>query len=53
MEEANMTTILKSIKDTSCMALMPQTDDLEERLEAIMPELDLLNISNVVIQANN
>ena len=46
-----MTTILKSIKDTSCMALMPKTDGWEERLEAIMPELDLLNVSNVVTQA--
>ena len=46
-----MTTVLKSIEDTSCMVLMPQTSDWEERLEAIMPELDLPDISNVVKQA--
>ena len=46
-----MTTILKSIKDTSCMVLMPKNDEWEERLEAIMPELDLSNVSNVITQA--
>ena len=51
MEEANVTTILKSIKDMSCMVLMPQTSDCEERLEAIMPELDLPDPSNMVTQA--
>ena len=51
MEEANVTTVLKSIKDMSCMALMPQTSDREERLEAIMPELDLPDASNVLTQA--
>ena len=51
MEEADVTTVLNSIKDTSCMVLMPQTDDREERLEAIMPKLDLSNVSNIVTQA--
>ena len=41
MEDANVTTILKSIKDTSCMALMPQTSDHGEKLEAMMPKADL------------
>ena len=51
MEEANVTTVLKSIKDTSCMALMPQTSDREEKLEAMMPELDILDPRNVLAQA--
>ena len=41
MEEANVASILKSIKDISCMALMPLTSDREEKLEAMMPELDI------------
>ena len=48
MEDANVTTILKSIKDMSCMALMPQTSDCEETLEAMMPESDLPHPSNVL-----
>ena len=35
MEEANVNTVLNSIKDTSCMALMPQTKDWDERLEEL------------------
>ena len=37
MEEANVNMVLNSINDTSCMALMPQTEDRNERLEEIMP----------------
>ena len=38
MEEAKVMSVLKSIKDTSCMALMPLASEREERLEAMMPE---------------
>ena len=33
------------------MVLMPKTNEWEEKLEAIMPDLDLLNVSNVVTKA--
>ena len=51
MEDANVTTILKSIKDMSCIALMPQTSDHEEKLEAMMPKSDLPDPSNALAQA--
>ena len=38
MEEAKEISVLKAIRDTLCMALMPQDSDREERLEAMMPE---------------
>ena len=51
MEEANVNSVLHSMKDTSCMALMPQTEDHDERLEEIMPKEDLPSGSEVVTQA--
>ena len=51
MEETKVATILKSIKDMSCMALMPQTSDREEKLEAMMPELDIPDQKNTLAQA--
>ena len=38
MEEAKVVSLLKSIKDTSCMALMPPASDHKERLEAMIPD---------------
>ena len=38
MEEAKEMSVLKAIRDTSCMALMAPDSDREERLEAMMPE---------------
>ena len=37
MEETKEMSVLKAIKDTSCMALMPPNSDREEQLEAMMP----------------
>ena len=51
MEEANVASILKSIKDISCMALMLPTSDREEKLEAMMPELDIPDPKNTLAQA--
>ena len=51
MEEVNVSMVLNSIKDTSCMVLMPQTEDCDERLEEIIPEEDLPSGSKVVTQA--
>ena len=38
MEEAKEMSVLKAIRDTSCMALMPPDSDREEQFEAMMPE---------------
>ena len=51
MEEANVASILKSIKDISCMALMLPTSNCEEKLEAMMPELDIPDPKNTLAQA--
>ena len=36
------------VKDPSCMALMPQTEDCEERLEQIMSQEEMPSGSEVV-----
>ena len=51
MEEANADTVLNSIKDIARMALMPQTEERDERLEEIVPEEDLPSASDIVAQA--
>ena len=51
MEEAKVVSILKSIKDTSCMALMLLTSDREERLETMMPELEIPDPKDTLAQA--
>ena len=51
MEVVNIASILKSIKDISCMALIPLTSDREEKLEAMMPELDIPDPKNTLAQA--
>ena len=51
MEEASVASVLKSINDISCMALMPPTSDCEEKLEAMMPELDIPDPKNMLAQA--
>ena len=53
MEEANIDIVLAAIKDTSCMALMPHTEDWDERLEEIMPEEDLPSGSEIMAQVRN
>ena len=47
MEEANIDIVLATIKDASCMALMPCTEDWDERLEEIMPEEDIPSGSDI------
>ena len=51
MEEASVASVLKSIKDISCIALMPPTSDREEKLEAMMPQLNILDLKTTVAQA--
>ena len=51
MEEAKVVSILKSIKDTSCTALMPPASDHEERLEAMMSELETPDPKDILAQA--
>ena len=51
MEEAKVVSILKSIKDTSCTALMLPASDHEERLEAMMPELETPDPKDILAQA--
>ena len=51
MEEAKVVSILKSIKDTSCMALMPLASDRKARLEAMMPELETPDSKDILSQA--
>ena len=50
MEEANTDAVLNSIRDTTCMALMPRTEERDERLEEIMPEEDLSRASDKIMQ---
>ena len=49
MEEASEVVVLKAVKDPSCMALMPWTEDHEERLEEIIPQKEMLSGSEVVV----
>ena len=53
MEEANVDIVLAAIKDASCMALMPCTEDQDERLEEIMPEEDLPSGSDITAQVRD
>ena len=41
MTEANTPMILKTIKDTTCLALCPQTDEVEGLLKEFMPKEDI------------
>ena len=50
MEEAKVASILKSIKDISCMPLMLLTSDHKERLEAMMPELEIPDLKDTLAQ---
>ena len=51
MEEAKVVCILKSIKDISCTVLMPLASNHEERLEAMMPELETPDPKDILAQA--
>ena len=51
MEEENADTVLNSLKDITCTALMPQTEERDERLEEIMPEEELPSASDIIMQA--
>ena len=51
MEEAKVVSVLKSIKDTSCTALMLPARDREERLEAMMPESEAPDPKDILSKA--
>ena len=46
METANVEAVLRAIKDTACMALMPSDSDQEEMLEAMMPETEMVTLED-------
>ena len=47
MVEANVTTVLRAIKDPSCLMLWPQTEEVEGLLEEFMPTEDIPSGSSV------
>ena len=53
MEEASKVVVLTAVKDPSCMALMPWTEDHEERLEEIMPQEEMPSGSEVVVHVED
>lgn len=41
MEEANSMTVLKAVRDPSCLALYPYMEEVEENLEELMPVAEI------------
>ena len=53
MAEANMMAILRATIDPRCMALRPPTEDTEQILEEIMPDVEIPSGSNIIAAAGN
>ena len=53
MEEANVITMLHAIPDCTCLAMQPQTLEVEGMLEDIMPEEDIPISKKMAVEASN